>query len=308
MKKIIIDTDPGVDDALAILLAITSKLNIIGITTTFGNSTIENTTRNALTILEILQSSIPVYMGSSNPLIKTPIVAKSHGKNGLGGFSIKNIKNIKKKISAIQFIINTLEENVTKEVDILCLGPTTNLALLKILRPDLICKINQIIILGGVFFEKGNITPTAEFNVYNDPKALDILLSFNVPTTLIPINVCRKVVFNINDFNQIKNTNISKSFKQISKIYIDYYKNDPKYGKFKGGVMYDLLVISFLINSNSFKTENKYISVKSNGQTKIKNDIASNCNLVVGVNPKKVKQLFFSTINSNLNTQSIIKC
>lgn len=297
MKKIIIDTDPGVDDSLALLLALASKLKIIGITTVFGNSNIDNSTRNALTIMEILKSNIPIYQGASQPLIKKATLAKSHGQNGLGGFSLKNLKRKSENITAVQFLINSLEKSKDKEIDILCLGPTTNLALLKIIRPDLIKKINQIIILGGVFFESGNITSKAEFNVYNDPDALSSVLSFECKKTLIPINICRKVTFTLEDFNKINNPKISSDFKIISKNYIDYYQKDPIYGKFKGGVMYDLLVICYLLNQKIFKSEDKYIKVGSNGQTEILKNQKTNCNLIMDVNPKKIRKLFFDTIN-----------
>jgi inosine-uridine nucleoside N-ribohydrolase len=300
MKQIIIDTDPGVDDALAILLAISSKLNIVGITTTYGNSTIENTTKNTLSILQILNSNIPVYQGSALPLIKKPILAKSHGQNGLGGFSLKNLQRKKEDITAIQFLINSLEKSKDKEIDILCLGPTTNLAILEIIRPDLITKINQIIILGGVFFEKGNITPKAEFNVYNDPQALDIVLSFEANIILIPINICRQVTFTLDELNQIDNLDIGNSIKKIAKAYINYYQYDKKYGGFSGGVMYDILAIAYLIKPSLFKTEEKFISVSLAGQTKIKNMTINNCNLVTKAKPEQIKKLFFDSVNNQI--------
>ena len=217
-------------------------------------------------------------------------------------FSItKSLKREKENISAIQYFINTLEKNSNKSIDILCLGPTTNLAVLDRIRPDLIVKINRIIILGGVFFEKGNITPKAEFNVYSDPEALNSVLTFKVSKTLIPINICRKVMFNLEDFKQINNKKISNNFKQITKNYINYYKYDRNYGNFKGGVMYDLLVTSFYKNSNIFQFENQNISVSSKGQTQIRLNQTPNCNLVTNVNPQKIKQLFFNSVNTNIN-------
>lgn len=301
MKNIIIDTDPGVDDSIAILFAIASKLNIIGITTIFGNSSITNTTRNTLIILNILKSRIPVYQGCSKPLIRPLILASSHGKDGLGGFITKSLKRRKEKISAIQYLINTLENNKNKSIDIFCLGPTTNLALLDIVRPDLIVKINKIIILGGVLFEKGNITAKAEFNVYSDPESLKKVLSFKVSKTLIPINICRKVMINLTDFDQINNKKISNNFKEIAKNYINYYKYDKYYGNFKGGVMYDLLVTCFYKNSKFFKFENKYIDVNSKGQTQIRLNQTPNCSLVTNVNPKKIKQLFLNSVNTSFS-------
>ncbi len=304
MKQIIIDTDPGVDDALAILLAISSKLNIIGITTTYGNSNIKNTTKNTLSILQVLNSNIPVYQGASLPLNKKPVFAKSHGSNGLGGFGV-NLKTKSKKTSAIQFLINSLSQNPTKSFNIICLGPSTNLALLGIIRPDLISKINQIIILGGVFNQKGNITPKAEFNVYNDPLALKIILEFSTPKVLIPINICRQVVFTLNEFNQLKNTNISNSFKKIVNSYINYYQYDKKYGGFKGGVMYDVLAITYAINPKLFKTENNFVSVNSTGQTLIKQKSPNNSQVITGVDPIRIKKLFFDSVNNKYQAQTI---
>lgn len=298
MKKIIIDTDPGVDDALAILLAVSSKLNIIGITTTYGNSTIENTTKNTLSILQILNSNIPVYQGSALPLIKKPILAKSHGANGFGGFSLAKINQKIQDKSALQFLIDCLSSNSLKKISIICLGPTTNLALLKIIRPDLISKINKVIILGGVFNQKGNITPKAEFNVYNDPQALNIVLSFEVKKVFIPINICRQVTFTLHELNEISNLNIGSSIKKIATAYINYYQYDKRYGGFSGGVMYDLLAITYLTNPKLFKTKTNFISVKSNGETLIKSRKNSNCQLITTVDPSGVKKLFFNSVNN----------
>ncbi|MCW1948964.1 MAG: nucleoside hydrolase [Candidatus Shapirobacteria bacterium] len=297
MKQIIIDTDPGVDDALAILLAISSKLNIVGITTTYGNSNIENTTRNALSILQILNSNIPVYPGAATPLSKKSILAKSHGSNGLGNFNV-DLRLQPQKISATQFLINSLSKNPNQSIDIVCLGPTTNLALLKIIRPDLISKINQIIILGGVFNQKGNTTSKAEFNVYSDPLALKIVLEFPVAKIIIPINICRQVTFTLDELNQIKNTKISNNFKKIADFFINYYQNNQKYGGFKGGVMYDVLAIAYLANQKSFKIKKKYISVDLNGQTQIQEKLSNNCTLITDSDPKEIKKLFFNSINN----------
>jgi len=300
MKKIIIDTDPGVDDALAILLAISSDLNITGIITTYGNSDIQNTTNNTLNILQILKSNIPVFQGASNPILKEPILATSHGSNGLGEFNQKTLLQIEKR-SAIQFLIDSLSQNQSKNFDIICLGPTTNLALLKIIRPDLIPKINQIIILGGVFDQKGNITSVAEFNVFNDPLALKIVLTYDTKITLIPINICRQVTFTQDEFNQLINPNISDSFKKIANSYITYYQSDQKYGGFSGGVMYDLLAISYLINQNLFKTEGKFVSVNPTGQTLIQSKQNYNCQLVTKADSVNIKKLFFNSVNKKFN-------
>jgi len=301
MRKIIIDTDPGIDDSIAIAEACYSNLNILGITTVFGNSTVKNSTRNALTILQLLDKNIPVYAGSNKSLFGKTIRAKSQGDNGLGGFRLNNLKYQKQKIEASKFIINQLETNKNKSIDIVAIGPLTNLAIVNKKRPDLLCRVNQLIILAGVFFEKGNISQYAEFNAYNDPFALSEVLNINCGKILIPINICRKVVMRLDDFKKIQNKKIKDSFTKISKLYIKYYENNKKYGGFNGGVMYDLLAISFLIRPNLFKLKKANIEVMTNkkkyGQTVIKNK-KKNCLLVTDVNARGVLSLFFRLINS----------
>jgi len=297
MNKIIIDTDPGVDDALALLLAVAAELNVIGITTVYGNAAIDETTQNALSILDVLQSKIPVYKGCDCPLIRKPTLAHSHGEGGLGGFTKPNMKAVKENRNAIQFMIDTLEENDNDEVEIFCLGPTTNLALLKILRPDLIPKIYRILVLGGVFNASGNISRLAEFNVFNDPEALKIVLKFDTIVTIIPINDCRKVMFSEGDLDLIVNEAISKDFKTITKGYIDYYKNNEQFGNFQGGVMYDLLVIAYFMRPDLFQTKRRFVTVTSTGVTRFKPGRASNANVTFDVDAPALKKLFFSTVN-----------
>lgn len=301
MKKIIIDTDPGIDDSIAIAEACYSNLSILGITTVFGNSTVKNSTINALTILQLLKKNIPVYAGSDKPLFGRTTKAESQGDNGLGGFRLNNLKYQKQKIEASKFIINQLEINKNKSVDIIAIGPLTNLAIVNKKKPDLLCRVNRLIILAGVFFEEGNISRYAEFNAYNDPFALNEILNINCEKILIPINICRKVIIKLEDFQKIQNKKIKDSFTKISRLYIKYYKDNKEYGGFKGGVMYDLLAISFLIRPNLFKLRMANIEVMTNkkkyGQTVIKNR-KKNCLLVTDVNARGVLSLFFRLINS----------
>lgn len=306
LPKIIIDTDPGVDDALAISLACFSKLDILGICTVYGNASIVDTTRNALTVLQLLRKKTSVYRGESKPLMSNATLAESHGKNGLGGFYLKEKINKPITIDAVSFIKQTLEKNSDKTVSIVCIGPVTNLAKVQQTRPDLCKKINKLIILGGCIGEPGNITSFAEFNVYNDPLAFRTVINIDCEKILIPINICRKVTFTKEDFLKIKNKKIGNSFRKISDIYINYYSNNTEYGKFSGGVMYDLLAISYLMNRNLYKERGAYIDVITNtksphyGQTILKVSLKKNCNLVINIKPDKIKKLFFQTINNSI--------
>lgn len=303
MNPTIIDTDPGVDDSLAISLALLSpKTNVIGLTTVFGNSNIDNTTKNAQVIVKLLNKNTPVYPGASLPLSgNTPTWAKSQGQNGLGGFTLKNFKPKLQNANAIEFFTQSLINSLTP-TNLICLGPTTNLAIFSLINPKLANRFKQIIILGGVFNQNGNISPVSEFNVFNDPAALKIVLANFSNVTLIPINICRQVIFTLKDFDQIKNNLYSANFKQISKNYIDYYQNNMVYGKFSGGIMYDLLATGFLIEPKLFKYTKVNVQVETNfsssaGQTFIDPRLPSNCNLITSVDSVGLKQLFIKTLN-----------
>lgn len=297
---IIIDTDPGVDDALALAFAVAAQLPVVGITTVFGNATIQNTTRNALTILDVMQSGIPVYQGAALPLAGNAVLPQSHGDNGLGGYSRNRLKRRAEPVSAVEFIINTLEQGKTT---IVCMGPSTNVALVTRLRPDLVVNIQELIILGGVFFEKGNMTPVAEFNVLNDPFASNTVLSLPCPRTIIPIDVCRKVIATKTDFEQITNRSMRKTFLKITDLFIRYYTSDDEYAGFSGAVMYDLLTIAYLLKPTLFTTIQRDVAVETGSpltyaQTVLLDSTKSPVTVVVDVNGPQILQLFFDTLNA----------
>jgi purine nucleosidase len=298
---IIIDTDPGVDDALALAFAVAAQLPVVGVTTVFGNATVNNSTRNALTILELMKSDIPVYQGAALPLAGSPVLPQSHGDNGLGGYSRKRLGRRAEPISAIEFIIRTLEQGKTT---IVCMGPSTNVAMVTRLRPDLVANIQELIILGGVFFEKGNMTPVAEFNVLNDPYAFRNAVELSCPVTIIPINVCRKVLFTAKDFEQIKSKQLKDTFVRITELFIRYYTSDDEYAGFEGAVMYDLLPIAYVLKPKLFSTIKKDVAVETSSQltyaqTILKDSAVAPCTVVTDVSEEKVKELFFEVLNAN---------
>lgn len=302
MKTIILDTDPGVDDALAITLACFSRIRILGITTVYGNATVFDSTRNALTILQILNKNIPVFEGAQVPLLGQNKNATAHGENGLGGFFLSGLRRKKSKMDAISFLIDQLTKRKNKSITIIAIGPCTNVALLAVLRPDLVKKIKELIILGGVFFEKGNISPFAEFNAFNDPYSFQKLLTFNCRKIVIPINICRKVFFTREDFDKIKNKKIKNIFNKISEIYIQYYTSNNPFGSFKGGVMYDLLAIAYLLKPFLFNRKEMIVKIETRsvikyGKTFISRKGIKNCEVITNVDGQQVKKIFFDTIN-----------
>jgi inosine-uridine nucleoside N-ribohydrolase len=299
-EKFIIDTDPGVDDSLAIIKAFLSKMDILGITTVYGNSTIQNVTTNAQVILDLLEiENIKVYQGAAKSLLDDTKLAVSHGENGFGGFTKTLTKNYLSQKNAIQFMIECLESEPEKTVSIIVLGPSTNIALLGILRPDLIRKINRIVVLGGVVGEAGNISDYAEFNVYNDPLALYHILNYvDVEKVLIPINICRGVMFGLNDFDEIPEK-FENNIKRITKNYINYYATDSRYGGFSGGVMYDLLAVDYVLHPEFFETKDAFVSVdfsggERRGETVLVENDSVNCKLVVSADSEKIKKNFIA--------------
>lgn len=300
-SKIIIDTDPGVDDALAIMLGIQKDLGIDSFCSVYGNKSIEDTTRNLLTILQVLNQTIPVYKGESMPLKGEPLYANSHGDNGLGGFQVEKLKLKSKDVNAVNFYINTLKNEKRK---IVCLGPSTNIA--KAIKQDysVVRNIDELIVLGGVIDENGNVTDYSEFNVYNDPKSLDILLNSNLNITLIPINICRKVTLNFNELREISSSSQNKFVNKLAKGYVDYYTKGYEGNEFNGGVLYDVLPISYLINPDLFVYKAKNLEIdtsnsKYRGKTTIIDSTQTkNVNLITDIDAESVKILFINSIKN----------
>jgi len=300
--KIIIDTDPGVDDALAIVFAIKALLPIEAICTVYGNSTVQNSTINSLSVLELADEDIPIYTGASQPIKGKNQLAQSHGDNGLGGFSIETTKTAASSTS-FEYYQETLNNSDNGAITIVAIGPTTNIGQLIQQSPGLIKKAGRIIIMGGVFGEKGNVTPYAEFNVYNDPHSLKLILESGHPEIIIvPADICRKVTFTQDIFDHIDNPNLSEGLVKISQVYIDYYSNNSEYGGFEGGVMYDLLAIALLVDQSLFTLAEANIIVETEDEERfgLTESVPGvpNCQIVTQVNSNKLKELYIKTMNT----------
>ncbi|MBI4048226.1 MAG: nucleoside hydrolase [Devosia nanyangense] len=194
-KPVIIDTDPGLDDAVAILFALTSgKFDVRGITTVAGNLGIDVTTRNAGRLLALLgRSDIPVVSGATAPLSRPGIdEAAIHGDDGLGGTTLPEPQKPALE-GADEWLEKTLLAFPDRSLEILALGPLTNIALLIQRNPDAARRIGRIIAMGGAVEEKGNVGPRSEFNFAFDPEAAEIVFASGIDTTLIPLDVTRKV-------------------------------------------------------------------------------------------------------------------
>ena len=197
-RKIIIDTDPGQDDAVAILLALASpdELEVLGITAVAGNVPLPLTQKNARIICELAgRPDILVYAGCDAPLKRKLVTAEHvHGKTGLDGPVLADPVMALQPGHAVDFIINTLRAEASGSVTLCPLGPLTNIAAAFLKAPDIVGRVAQIVLMGGAYFEVGNITPAAEFNIYVDPEAADIVFKSGVDLVVMPLDVTHKVL------------------------------------------------------------------------------------------------------------------
>ncbi len=191
-RKIIIDTDPGQDDAVAILLALASpELDVLGLVAVAGNVPLALTGNNARRVVELAgRPEVPVYAGAVRPLVRPLVTAEHvHGRTGLDGADLPEPEVPLHPGHGVDFIVETLLEAEPGEVTLCTLGPLTDVALALNRAPEIAPRIREIVMMGGAYFAVGNITPTAEFNVFVDPEAADVVMRSGVPITMLPLDV-----------------------------------------------------------------------------------------------------------------------
>ncbi|MFL4992179.1 MAG: nucleoside hydrolase [Microvirga sp.] len=195
-RLIVIDTDPGIDDAIGILLALASaEFAIAGMTTVAGNIGIETTTRNAGRLLAFAsREDIPVFAGAATPLSRPgPEPLNLHGKDGIGGVALPDPTKQPENQPAVAWLAELLLNEPAGTVDVLALGPLTNIARLILEKPEAASRIGRIIAMGGVVHEAGNVGPRSEFNLWADPEAAAVVVSSGLPLVLVPLDVTRQV-------------------------------------------------------------------------------------------------------------------
>jgi inosine-uridine nucleoside N-ribohydrolase len=254
-KKIIIDTDPGVDDAMAIQLAINSdEFEILGLTTVFGNVSVELATINALRLIHIADQNIPVAIGAADPLKGefmggVPFV---HGNDGQGNTWHKKSPLIPVELSAAEFIVQQILK-YPKQVTLIAIGPLTNLALALELNPSIAERVQEVIMMGGNAFCPGNATPAAEANIFSDPDAADIVFGANWPVTMVGLDVTHKVFMHNSVLEKIaeNKTPLNKYVASTFPFYRDFF---VKTNKIEGIFVHDSSAIMFCLDPTLFKT------------------------------------------------------
>jgi len=191
MRKLIIDTDTGSDDAVALMMAVLSpETEILGITTVCGNVPLHLATQNALMTLEICSADIPVYPGAPKPLFRELVTAVNvHGDDGMGDIGLIHPANKPADTNAVDFILDAVKRN-PGEIDIVMLGPATNIALAILRERAVMSRVHHIYTMGTAGFGPGNTTPVSEFNVYVDAESYKVLLQSGIPITIIGFDMC----------------------------------------------------------------------------------------------------------------------
>ena len=250
MKNIIIDTDPGQDDAAAIMLAFGSpaEINLLGITTVAGNVPLSKTTRNARIVCEISnRRDVKVYAGCDRP-IKRPLVTAEHvhGKTGLDGPVVDEPTMPFQSLHAVDYIIETLRNEPSGSVTLCTLGPLTNIGAAFLKAPDIISRVDQLVMMGGGYFEGGNITPAAEFNIFVDPEAADIVFRSGVKIVMIPLDLTHKVLTFKRRVEAIRNIGTRPAVAMAEMLEFFERFDVEKYGS-DGGPLHDPNVVAYLI-------------------------------------------------------------
>lgn len=264
MKRIpiIIDCDPGIDDAIAIMLACASEeLDVKAITTVAGNVTLDKTTQNALNILETVHADIPVAMGAAAPLCEELHTAGDfHGKDGMGDRTFPSNARKPVKMNAIALMEKVVSESEVP-VTLVPLGPLTNIAGFFLACPHLIHKIERISMMGGAAYQ-GNCNPSAEFNIWVDPEAAQIVFSSDVPITMHGLDVTLKGTVTLED---IENLRQASAVGQVAAELLDYHKKLTN-GEPKPRAIHDAHAIAWLLKPELYEYIEGYVRVDIYGQ------------------------------------------
>ena len=254
-EKIIIDCDPGQDDAVALFLALSSpdELEILGITTVAGNVPLKLTERNARIICDIADSKeTEVFAGCSRPMLVNLMTAENvHGKTGIDGIDIFKPKTPLKELHAVDFIVKSLKDADTDSITLVPTGPLTNIALAIIKDPSILDSIKQIVLMGGAMREAGNLSASAEFNMRVDPHAAKVVFECGLPIIVMSLDVTHKVLTSKERVSEIESigNSVSTATANMLKFFARY--DSEKYGV-DGAPLHDPCTIAWLLNQNLF--------------------------------------------------------
>ncbi|SMD06993.1 purine nucleosidase [Fulvimarina manganoxydans] len=265
-QKVIFDTDPGQDDAVAILTALASpdEIELLGIVTVAGNIPLDLTTRNALKLVELAgRPEVPVYPGCTKPFGRSLVTAEHvHGESGLDGPDLPEPVTKPKETHGVDFLIETVRAHEPGAIRLLCLGPLTNVALAFAKAPDIAKRLKDIVLMGGGYFEGGNITPTAEFNIYVDPEAASAVFRSGAAITVLPLDVThfmRSTKERIEAFRALGN----RSGEAVAAMLSFSERFDVEKYNWEGAPLHDPCVTAFVLKPELFKTRHVNVEIET---------------------------------------------
>ena len=310
-RRFLFDTDTGIDDAMALLLLLRCpELALEGVTTVFGNSTVDNCTRNALAVLELGgRSGVPVARGADRPLLR-PYRGRGytvHGENGLGNVSMPPPQAQPLDVPAAQFIVERVMA-APGEMGLIAVGPLTNLALALRLEPRIAQATRQVIIMGGAATVGGNASPAAESNIYNDPESASIVFSAGWPLTMVGLDVTLQVMMDESYLARLQaaQTPLTDFIIAITDFYSQGYFQ--RYG-IKGFFVHDSSAVAYAVDSTLFETRMLHIVVDttdgpSSGRTvaDLRRQPAQepNVNVCLEVDKARFLKLYFDRVAGRL--------
>ena len=268
-RKIIIDTDPGQDDAAAIMLALGSpeEIDVLGITTVAGNVPLALTSRNARIVCDFSgRTDVKVFAGCDRPMKRPLITAEHvHGATGLDGPELFDPQTPLQAQHGVDFIVETLRNEPSGTVTLCPLGSLTNIATAFQKAPDIVGRVQEIVLMGGAYFEVGNITPAAEFNIYVDPEAAEIVFKSGVRIVMIPLDLTHKVLTLKRRVDRIRDIG-SRAAVALADMLAFFERFDVvKYGS-DGGPLHDPNVIAYLIRPGLYKGRECNVEIELNSE------------------------------------------
>ena len=279
-RKIILDCDPGHDDAVAILLALASpeEIDLLAITCVAGNAPLALTSLNALRICELAgRQDIPVYSGCARPMVRNLVTAEDvHGSSGLdlpGGVTLPDPKMTLQSGHAVEFIVKTLLKEPPDSITLCALGPLTNVALAMVQEPSVASRIHEIVFMGGAAINPGNTTPAAEFNIYVDPHAADVVFRSGVPLTMMGLDVTHQVLVTAEREERIRKSG-GRASTVVAELMSFYCRFDlDRYGM-AGGPLHDPCVIAHLLDDSIFTTRHVNVQVEIHSELTLGETVA----------------------------------
>ena len=301
-KRILFDTDPGIDDSLAILLALASpELTVEGVSVVHGNCAVEQALSNTLGLLELAGATgVPVARGFALPLVRPSLLApETHGNTGIGYASLPAPRVAPVPLHSVDFLIEKIL-SAPGEITLVCIGPLSNVAVAIRKEPRIVQAVREVLIMGGAIRHQGNTTPLAEFNVYVDPHAAHMVYHSGMPMTLVPLDVTYQCALTHTDVQRLRKIDspITKFIDDSTRFYMEYH---DAYQKIEGCIINDPLALALAFAPELCDYEEHYVDVDLSGGVSLGKTFAdfyqvnqkpANMKIALGVRPRDFLELF----------------